>query len=125
MPKLTDIQKNFLFEHFFKNDQYAGARNIMDSLLEDGRCIVPDYHNGKPIWIGGVGNFIKTKEAPDTVGCITYVFDFNKFINSEMFNNVLSFEKIILMKEYRQLKELIDGLDGLSLIGFVNSNHTQ
>lgn len=125
MPKLTDIQKNFLFEHFFKDDQYAGARNIMDSLLEDGRCIVPNHHNGKSIWIGGVGNFIEIEEALGTVGCVTYIFDFNKFINSELFYDKLNQEREALMEEYSKLKERMDSLDGLSLIGFVNSSRAQ
>ena len=125
MPKLTDIQKNFLFEHFFKDDQYAGARNIMDSLLENGRCIVPDHCNGRSIWIGGIGNFIKTEEAPGTIGCITYVFDLNEFLNSELFYDKLDQERKAFVEEHNRLKERMNDLDGLSLIGFVNSSRAQ
>jgi hypothetical protein len=80
--KLTHYQKEYLLLHFFKNDEYAGWEGIARKLLDTGKCIVA----GKEcIWVGGIGNFIKTSEAEDAIDCLLYNFDFNALISSKWF----------------------------------------
>lgn len=52
--KLNKTQKEYL--SFFENDKYNGWENIAKALIEKGSCIVA---GDKPIWQGGIGNFIK------------------------------------------------------------------
>lgn len=82
MRKLTDNQKEFLFNYFFKTDNFAGWKNIANSLLETGECIVA---GDSCIWIGGIGNFIRTKTADGFYGCIKYKFDLEYFLGSELY----------------------------------------
>lgn len=82
MKNLTDNQIDFLLEHFFKNEKFAGWRNIATKLLTTGSCVVAGNDS---IWHGGIGNFIKT-EAPDGyVDCIVYKFDLEYFLKSGWF----------------------------------------
>ena len=79
MNLLTENQKKFLLT-FFKDETYPGWDNIANALLDTGGCIVA----GKEcIWKGGIGNFIKTSEAKNTVGCLLYKFDLSYFLSSE------------------------------------------
>jgi hypothetical protein len=87
MKKLTENQKNFMKERFFKNEEYAGWSNIADALLETGTCIVP---GDDCIWKGGIGNFIKTTTAEDLIGCVRYNFDLSNFVSSEWFKEYKS-----------------------------------
>lgn len=88
MPTLKDLtthQRNFLLEYFFKNEKYAGWRNIANNLLNIGTCIVP----GKEcIWVGHIGNFITTKPAANAVDCIEYSFDLVYFLNSAWYRDI-------------------------------------
>jgi hypothetical protein len=49
MKKLTNYQKEFILNYFFKDEKYAGWRNIGTTLLEDGECVVAGT---ECIWIG-------------------------------------------------------------------------
>ena len=110
---MTQYQKDFLLEYFFKNEKYAGWKNIATKLLETGKCIVP----GKDcIWYGGIGNFIDTKPTNDAIGvigCIEYSFDLEYFLGSEWFKeihnqyiSILSNKKREIEDEYEQLINL-------------------
>jgi hypothetical protein len=102
MRKLTDYQKHFLLENFFKNEKYAGWRSIAMKLLETGQCIVA----GKEcIWVGGIGNFIKTEIAKDAVDCTLYKFDIEYFFNSEWYKEVRNARASILMNKKRELEQ--------------------
>ena len=57
---LTESQKKFLLSTFFESDKYPGSRSIGDKLLTNGKVIVA---GDRCIWIGGIGNFIQTKET--------------------------------------------------------------
>ena len=72
MIKLTDNQKEFLLNYFFKNDKYIGWKNIGTTLLETGECIVAGTDC---IWVGGIGNFIKTETTTSLYKCLEYKFD--------------------------------------------------
>ena len=83
--KLTDNQLGFILDNFFKNEKYPGWKNIALKLLLEERCIVAGT---ECIWIGGIGNFIKTQEEPNLFGCSLYTFDLEYFISSEWFKEV-------------------------------------
>jgi len=78
MKVLTEVQKVFLLT-FFENEKYCGWGNIARSLLESGECVVP---GDKCIWVGGIGNFIKTETVEHFHGCLKYVFDLEYFMTS-------------------------------------------
>ena len=110
MRKLTDFQKEFILKNFFENETYPGWRNIAIKLLEKGKCIVAG--NGC-IWIGGIGNFIKTETAKDAVDCTLYKFDLDYFLTSEWYKeiknsymSILSEKKIEIEKEFEEIFEI-------------------
>ena len=102
MRTLTDYQKNFLLENFFKNEKYAGWKNIATKLLETGKCIVA----GKEcIWNGGIGNFIKTEEAKDAVDCTLYEFDLEYFLTSDWYREIKIEYAYILASKKREVEQ--------------------
>lgn len=108
--KLTENQKEFLLNYFFKNEQFAGWRNIATTLLEDGSCIVAGE---SCIWQGGIGNFITSKEAENTYNCVVYSFDLSYFLSSAFFKDIhkqyveiLAQEKQEIVKKYNEISEL-------------------
>jgi hypothetical protein len=112
MQVLSDYQKEFLLEYFFKNKEYAGWRNIANKLLEKGQCIVAGKER---IWLGGIGNFIKTEEAEDAVDCTLYKFDSEEFFTSEWYKSIrnsyidiLSIKKKDIDKEYKEINQLVN-----------------
>lgn len=84
--KLTQFQREFILEKFFniksyfRNGQPVGWKRIAESLINDKKCIVA---GDDKIWIGGIGNFIQTKKAENTFGCLEYSFDVDEFLKSE------------------------------------------
>ena len=107
---MTEYQKNFLLDCFFKNEEYAGWKNIALTLLEKGQCVVAGENC---IWTGGIGNFIKTEETEDFIGCIKYVFDLKSFLRSEWYKEIseeyttsLAVEKASLDQEYAEICKL-------------------
>ncbi len=108
--KLTDYQKEFLLEYFFKNEKYAGWKSIASTLIESGSCIVGGTDC---IWKGGIGNFIKLEESKFTVGCVLYVFDLEYFLISEWYKEIsnqyislLSDKKRNIIQEYEEITNL-------------------
>jgi hypothetical protein len=100
--QLTNYQKEFILNYFFKDEKYAGWRNIGVQLLESGECVVA----GKIcIWVGGIGNFIKTEVSKKFVGCLLYKFDLIEFLSSQWYNDINASYSIILLKELNELKE--------------------
>lgn len=108
--QLTSNQKEFLLENFFKNEEYAGWRNVATKLLESGRCIVA----GKTrMWIGGVGNFIQMEDAHDAIDCTLYKFDLDYFMTSEWYKDIYSQyisilynEKLSIDTKYKEIADL-------------------
>lgn len=37
---------------------------------------------------GGIGNFIKTEQSSDLIGCLRYTFDLQSFLSAEYFKEV-------------------------------------
>lgn len=76
---LTERQVEFLYDTFFKGPSLPGAPAMARRLLSTGSCIVAG--DGR-IWSGGVGNFIKTENATEAVGCTMLRFDLPVFLSS-------------------------------------------
>ena len=102
MKTLSDYQKKFFLNYFFKNEKYAGWKNIATKLLETGQCIVA----GKEcIWLGGIGNFIKTEDAKDAVDCLLYTVDLKYFLTSELYKEISNGYISILSSKKRELEQ--------------------
>lgn len=101
MKTLTENQINFLLEYFFKTEKFAGWKSIATKLLNTGNCIVAGK---KPIWIGGIGNFIKTKEAENAIDCLLYEFDLEYFLSSEWYKEISIQYIAILASKKRQIE---------------------
>ena len=84
MENLTDYQKEFLLEHFFKTDRAVGWVRIARQLLEKGKCIVAGT---EPIWLGGIGNFIKCNTDENFIECLVYNFDLKYFLTSSWYQD--------------------------------------
>lgn len=109
MRQLTQIQKEFLLDYFFKDERFAGWKNIATKLLEKGRCIVAGTDC---IWNGGIGNFIKLSLAENTYGCLLYEFDLDNFLSSKFYKEISGEYIDILAGEKRvsdqKLEEIIN-----------------
>lgn len=112
MKKLTTNQIEFLLKHFFQNPRYADWRNIAINLLNTGECIVA---GDKCIWLGGIGNFIKTEPAKGAVCCSLYKFDLQNFLSSECHKEVKKeYEKDLLKKVRNCENELLEAKSELT-----------
>lgn len=100
--------KKFLLECFFKNEKFAGWRNIAENLIDSGECIVAGTNC---IWKGGIGNFI-TLETPskEYIGCIKYKFDLDYFKTSLWFKETLL---SYLSQKDRERESLLNQLEEL------------
>jgi hypothetical protein len=85
MKTLTENQKEFILEYFFKNEYFNGWRNVAIELLNSGKCVVGGADR---IWSGGIGNFIDVKDYEFSYNCKLYEFDLTKFLTSQIFINV-------------------------------------
>jgi hypothetical protein len=85
MRNLTENQKEYLCEYFFRNRELAGWKSIATKLLETGECVVA---GSSCIWSGGIGNFIKTEPGDGFFGCLKYKFDLEVFLTSEWFKQI-------------------------------------
>lgn len=77
---LETEQRDFLLEIFFKDESFAGWKNIALQLIDGGTCVVA---GDTCPWNGGIGNFITVEDADDYFGCVKLKFDVNGFINKE------------------------------------------
>ena len=98
---LTESQKSFLLSTFFESDKYPGSRSIGEALITNGKVIVA---GDKCIWIGGIGNFIQTKETTEAIGCIEYNFDLDTFLSSNWFKEMKDLHIKELSEEVDVLK---------------------
>jgi hypothetical protein len=110
MRKLSESQKEFLLKWFFENDlhHYPGWKAIAEKLLETGKCIVA---GNTCIWIGGIGNFINTKETNEAVGCLVYEFDIDYFFTSLFYKQVKELYMQRLLKDIEESKEKVVKLE--------------
>jgi len=78
---MNTIQKNWLLETFFKNEQFAGWRSIAEKLIDEGKCVTT--MQGADIWVGGIGNFIKQKNYNAGVDLIELTFNVKEFASMD------------------------------------------
>jgi len=117
IKKLSSYQKKFLLYAFFFNDNFAGWKEIATTLIEKGECIVA----GKQcIWIGGIGNFIKTEDAKNTIDCTLYKFDLQSFLGSNWckdtknsYTSILENKKLDLKNEYQKVEQEYEEIKNL------------
>jgi hypothetical protein len=102
MKQLSKIQKDFIIEKFFKNEKFAGAKNVAEKLLEKGECIVAGEDC---IWRGGIGNYIKTTKADNAFGCLKYTFNIELFLSSDWFKSYVENEKQNLHLVIKELEQ--------------------
>lgn len=107
MEKFTKIQEDWLLGSFFYLPSCAGWRTIASRLIQDGKCIVAG--DGK-IWIGGVGNFIKTSPAEGAVSCTLLTFQHEEFFAWEEYKNALEAELTIRNTDLRVLQVQVSEL---------------
>lgn len=101
MEKLTDSQIEILAEVFPYIS--GGSRRIAIHLLKDGSCTVAGT---TPIWIGGVGNFIKVEDAGEGfVECSRYTLNINSFISSAFVKEFLNLKREGIKDQIKDLKE--------------------
>jgi hypothetical protein len=99
--KLTDNQKAFLLDYFFKNEVFPGWKSIASKLLDNGNCIVA---GDTCIWKGGIGNFIKVRIADDFEGCCEYKFDLEDFLDSNWFKEIHNYYIAELAQKKREIE---------------------
>jgi hypothetical protein len=102
MKELTEYQKEFLLQQFFKNEDFAGWRSIATKLLEKGSCIVAGTNR---IWSGGIGTWIKMDEAENAVDCTLYTLDLQGFLTSEHYKQISSGYIAILADKKREISQ--------------------
>lgn len=87
--ELTESQKNFILDNFFKHEDYAGWKNIATALIENGTCVTPNTQSGFSIWRKkNIGTFIDVETADEFIDCVRYKFDLDKFLSSDWFKHV-------------------------------------
>lgn len=110
MKQLTENQINFLLKYFFKAEEFAGWKNIATKLLNTGSCIVAGKNC---IWRGGIGNFIKTKNAENAFDCLLYEFDLDYFLTSKWYLEVKNEYVATLVNEKLQIEDQINEINNL------------
>ncbi len=100
--KITENQKEFLLNYFFKNESFAGWKNIATKLIESGSCIVAGTDC---IWKGGIGNFIQIDNAEEAIDCLKYTFSLKYFLSSEWFKEIHNSYIAELAQEKRKIEE--------------------
>lgn len=110
--KITTIQKEFLLKSFFKNEKYAGWRNVAEKLIDTGKCITSGT---ECIWNGGIGNYISLKPADGAVDCSEYTFNLKSFLQSGWFKlyykeylKIIKTELDEKQKQYDEINNLIN-----------------
>lgn len=110
MKQLTENQINFLLKYFFKAEEFPGWKNIATKLLNTGSCIVAGKNC---IWRGGIGNFIKTKNAENAIDCLLYEFDLDYFLTSKWYLEVKNEYVSTLVNEKLQIEDQINEMNNL------------
>jgi hypothetical protein len=113
MIALRQQQKDFLLNHFFKNDSYPGWKNIATCLLEEGKCIVPGENC---IWNGGIGNFITISPTKLAVGCVLYTFDLKTLLTTDWFKDIYEQYVSSLLDRKKQIEIEYNEIYGLKLL---------
>jgi len=109
MKKLTENQKLFLLKYFFKNEKYAGWKNIAIQLLEKGKCVTAGR---ECIWTGGIGNFIKISDpGSEYIDCVLYTFDLNYFLSSSWYKEIKELYLYKLLEDTEKIKKELENIE--------------
>jgi hypothetical protein len=109
MIYLTKNQTETIVNNFFILEEYPGSKNIAETLLAKGFCIVA---GDECIWKGGVGNFITTTVAEEYFGCLRYEFNLSEFLKSNYFKDFLKIEIESLEKQSNEILSKVNDLQG-------------
>lgn len=63
--------------------------------------------------MGGIGNFIETKEVENSFGCLLYEFDLEYFLSSEWYKEISNRYISILSDRKRHIEEEYDDICNL------------
>lgn len=124
---MTEHQKKFLLDTFFKNERYPGWIGIATDLLEKGECLVSGE---ECIWQGGIGNFIKVIDPPPAYfhggGCVLYQFD-RTFFDSEWCQEAARNYLLILEKKKAELEQELQAIKAgaVEIMEIVNNTQTK
>lgn len=109
MRQLTENQVIFLLS-FFENNEYAGWKSLATRLIKNGSCIVAGNHN---IWVGGIGNFIKTYKNDNFIDCLEYTFNLEEFLNSAWYKENAEIYRIELINARDKFHQKLLDIDKL------------
>lgn len=109
MRQLTEYQKKFILDTFFKplHYEYPGSLNIGEVLLTEGSCVIPD--TGTYIFRHSpLNQFNKVSEADSKkfIDCVEYTFDLEGFLNSYNLKSAVSKHYEELEPQYQIQKQM-------------------
>lgn len=105
----TENQLNLILR-FFQSNKNVDWKKIATKLITDGKCVVAGK---EPIWLGGVGNFIKTYFDEQYIDCLVYEFDVNNFMESEMFREAINHYITELQTQKDEINTLYEEITSL------------
>lgn len=110
---MNNIQKDWILEKFFKNEEFLGWKNIADKLIDTGSCVTTIQ--GKDIWVGDIGNFIGKEPYNDGVDLIKLTFNPKEFCSFEnkFFVEHYKRELLKLKDEQKVLTHTINSMEDL------------
>jgi hypothetical protein len=110
MRQLTEYQKKFILDTFFKplHYEYPGALNIGEVLLTEGGCVIPD--SGTYIFQYSIPlqqfNKVTKADTKKFINCVEYTFDLEGFLNSYHLKSAVSRHYEQLESQYQIQKQM-------------------
>jgi hypothetical protein len=110
MRQLTDYQKKFILDTFFKplHYEYPGALNIGEVLLTEGGCVIPDSGTYIFQYSMSLSQFNKVTKADSKkfIDCVEYTFDLDGFLKSYHLKSAVSRHYEQLESQYKIQKQM-------------------
>lgn len=100
--KLTEEQKTYILNKFFKISQSTSYGIIGSKLLETGKCIVANNHR---VWNGGIANFIEVSEYEGGYMCYEYKFNLEIFLKSDWFKENINNDILDVIKQKKEIDD--------------------
>ena len=109
MRQLTEYQKKFILDTFFKplHYEFPGALNIGEVLLTEGGCIIPD--TGTYLFRHSPLNQFNTINKADEkkfINCLEFIFDLDGFLESYYVKRAVSKHYEQLETQYKVQKQM-------------------
>lgn len=117
--EINENQIQFLLNFFVGQEikRYELSEEVIEriarKLIIEGKCIVA---GNKRLWAGGVGNFIKTEEHDDYIGCLVHEFHIKEFLDSKFFKEIYANKMSELDDKMLELTEASKDLAALTNI---------